>query len=424
MTNQREDDFEKRMGMVTTRLIFYYHRINTYSFNALAGAIDTVVCSSELAGLQIELALTADDVLREASVGLESCSRVIVALSIMSCQFEDAARLTQRLREKQNACHCASGRLIILAGGPHVTAHPEDVLRAGVDIVFRGEAERSFPRVLRDLLKNEAGEECPAIQSADVPTDLNDFCSFSPSRGMFGPIEITRGCAFACRFCQTSQIFGVRLRHRNIDKVIEHTKMLHAINRKVVRLLSPNAFSYGSEDGRKLNLLAIRELLSGLREAVPDGRILFAHFPSEARPEHVTPDTLALLKEFADNDEIVIGAQSGSARMLEHCGRSHTVEDILTAVRLARRHGYKIIVDFMFGLPGETDVDRHESLAVMKEVVALGARIHPHIFAPLPQTAFSREPPGEIAPFFLNAFEAFRRRRAIYENAPRSAEQC
>ena len=409
---------------MATRLIFYYHRINTYSFNALAGAMDAAAGSPELAGLPIDLALTADDVLRKTSVGLESHSRVIVALSMMSCQFEDTARLIQHLRANQNACHCDAGRLIILAGGPHVTAHPEEVLRAGADIVFRGEAEQSFPRVLKNLLKNEKGEECAAVQSADDLTDLNDFFSFSPSRGMFGPIEITRGCAFACRFCQTSQIFGVRLRHRNIDKIIQHVKMLQSINRRIVRLLSPNAFSYGSVDGRKLNLKAIRELLAGLREAVPDGRVLFAHFPSEARPEHVTPDTLALLKEFADNDEIVIGAQSGSARMLEYCGRSHTVEDILTAVRLARRHGYKIIVDFMFGLPGETDGDRRESLAVMEEVVTLGARIHPHIFAPLPQTAFSKEPPGTIAPFFLDALETFRCRRAIYENTPRSAEPC
>jgi hypothetical protein len=51
-----------------------------------------------------------------------------------------------------------------------------------------------------------------------------------------------------------------------------------------------------------------------------------------ASPEHINPDTLDMLKEFADNDEIVIDAQSGSRRMPEHCHTSHTVERVLAAV--------------------------------------------------------------------------------------------
>ena len=384
-------------------LIFYYHRLNSYSFNALAGAIDT---DPDIADIPIGIALTAGDLREQISEALRSHSRAIVAFSVMTCQFEEISRLIQKLRSEHNE------RLIVLAGGPHVTARPDEVLRAGVDIAFRGEAETSFPRVLKALFQ---GMDCAAIQSADAPADLDRTLSFSQKRGMFGPIEITRGCAFACRFCQTSQIFGVSLRHRSVEKITRQAESLRSINRKVVRLLSPNAFSYGSPDGRKLNMDAIRAMLAALRKSLPpDGRIIFAHFPSEARPEHITSDTLSLLDEFADNDEIVIGAQSGSRRMLDVCGRTHTVRDVISAVACARKHGYKIIVDFMFGLPGENDADRSESLSVMKEVVGMGARIHPHIFAPLPQTAFSNEPSGLISPFFLDAMDEFRSRGAIY----------
>ena len=390
-------------------LIFYYHRINSYSFNALAGAIDT---DAELADIPIGIALTSDDLREQIFKALLNHSSAIVAFSIMTCQFEETSQLIRQLRGEHD------GRLIILVGGPHVTARPEEVLRAGADIVFRGESETSLPRVLKALLQ---GIDCNSIQSADAPTDLDMTYSISPKRGMFGPIEITRGCAFACRFCQTSHIFGVSLRHRGIEKIVSQAETLRSINRKVVRLLSPNAFSYGSPDGRKLNLDAVRNLLSALRESLStNGRIIFAHFPSEARPEHITPDTLSLLDEFADNDEIVIGAQSGSSRMLDACSRAHTVEDVISAVACARKHGYKIIVDFMFGLPGETDADMRESLSVMKEIVGMGARIHPHIFTPLPQTAFANEPQGRFSPFFLKTFNELRERMAIYENSPRA----
>ncbi len=390
---------------MTLPLIFYYHRLNTFSFNALAGAIDA---NPFLSDLPIDIALTPEDVRTLASVNLNRHGQAVLGLSVMTCQVPEARRLIGQLRSEFGS------RIKIVTGGPHVTARPEEMLHAGADIAVRGEGEVSFPGILQGFA---GGQELVRIQSAADPADLDAYASFSPKRGMFGPIEITRGCAFACRYCQTSHIFGVHLRHRSIGNIVRQAETLRSINRKVVRLLSPNAFSYGSEDGRQINLNAIRELLAALRETVSDkGKIIFAHFPSEARPEHITPETLDLLKEFADNDEIVIGAQSGSERMLEACHRSHTVESVLNAVSLVRKYGYKVIVDFIFGLPGESESDMRETIALIDKVVQLGARIHPHVFAPLPQTAFAGEEPGHISPMIKEALKRFRTRHGVYEN--------
>jgi B12-binding domain/radical SAM domain protein len=394
--------------MTNKPVIFYYHRLNSYSFNALAGAIDA---DPVLSDLHIDIALTEEQLRTFASAHLNRYGHVITALSILTCQFPGMQRLIRQLRSD-----CGS-HITIIAGGPHVTACAEEVIAAGADIAVRGEAEAIFPGILRRIGE---GEKLNPIQSPTDPVTIDAFCSFSPKRGMFGPIEITRGCAFACNYCQTSHIFGVELRHRSIGNIVRQAETLRSINRKVVRLLSPNAFSYGSLDGRQLNHDAMRELLTALHKTIPgDGRIIFAHFPSEARPEHITPDSLDLLKEFADNDEIVIGAQTGSQRMLDLCHRSHTVESVLVAVALARKRGYKVIVDFIFGLPGENEKDRQESLAVMEQIVRMGARIHPHVFAPLPQTAFSGAPPGSISPDFARALKNFRTQRGIYENRGR-----
>jgi radical SAM superfamily enzyme YgiQ (UPF0313 family) len=72
-------------------------------------------------------------------------------------------------------------------------------------------------------------------------------------------------------------------------------------------------------------------------------------------------------------------------------------------------------VDFIFGLPGETQSDLKETLKAMEEVVRLGARIHPHIFAPLPQTPFAGSQPGIISPQVAKALEELKSRRGIYE---------
>jgi B12-binding domain/radical SAM domain protein len=384
-------------------LIFYYHRLNCYSFNALAGALDA---DPLLADASIDHPTNADDLRTATSAALKQHDRAIVAFSVMTCQFDEIRRLIGKLRSD------GGSRITIIAGGPHVTAYADEVIAAGADIAFCGEAELSFPKTLRSLAE---GQEFSTIQRSPAQVDIDSFVSISPKRGMFGPIEITRGCAFACNYCQTSHIFGTNLRHRSIDNIVRQAVSLRSGNRKVVRLLSPNAFSYGSLDGRHLNMNAMRELLAALRAAVTArARVIFAHFPSEARPEHITPDTLDMLKEFADNDEIVIGAQSGSRRMLEACHRSHTVESVLTAVSLARKYGYKVIVDFIHGLPGESEEDMRESLAVMEEVVRMGARIHSHIFAPLPQTPFAKERPGSIAPAVRKILDRLEGRRGIY----------
>jgi B12-binding domain/radical SAM domain protein len=389
-------------------VIFFYHRLNSYSFNALAGAIDA---DPALSDLPVDIALTEEQLRTLAAVRLNRHGHVTAAISILTCQVAGMRRLIRQLR-----ADCGSN-ITIIAGGPHVTACAEEVLGAGADIAVRGEAEGIFPNILESIGN---GQEIHGIQSPENSVDLDAYASFSPKRGMFGPIEITRGCAFACSYCQTSHIFGVKLRHRSIGNIVRQAEMLQSINRKVVRLLSPNAFSYGSPDGRQLHYGAMHELLAALRKTLTSkGRIIFAHFPSEARPEHITPDTLDLLKEFANNDEIVIGAQSGSPRMLDRCHRSHTVDDVLSAVSLARKRGYKVIVDFIFGLPGENEKDRQESLAVMERVVRMGARVHPHLFAPLPQTAFAKEQPGSISPDFELALENFKSQRGIYQNQPK-----
>ena len=138
-------------------------------------------------------------------------------------------------------------------------------------------------------------------------------------------------------------------------------------------------------------------LLAALRQVLgAHGRLFFGTFPSEVRPEHVADATLELVKRYANNDSLVIGAQSGSQRMLEHCGRGHRVDDIFSAVSRSLAAGFKPLVDFIFGLPGETREDLQATIEVIQELAAMGALIHAHTFLPLPQTRFADAPAGRI----------------------------
>jgi B12-binding domain/radical SAM domain protein len=165
---------------------------------------------------------------------------------------------------------------------------------------------------------------------------------------------------------------------------------------KDIRFITPNALSYGSEDGIKLNLKAVEELLSSVKKIKGVRRVFFGSFPSEVRPEHVTEESVELIKRYADNDNLVIGAQSGSDRILKLCGRKHTVEDVYRAVKIAVKNGFKAKVDFIFGFPDETEDDIKQTINFMEELTKLGASIHAHFFMPLPKTPFAAKKPKPV----------------------------
>ncbi len=98
------------------------------------------------------------------------------------------------------------------------------------------------------------------------------------------------------------------------------------------------------------------------------------------------------------NDNLIIGAQSGSQRILDACRRGHSVADVVYAVRLTRQHGLTPVVDFIFGLPGECEEDERATLELIHELADLGASIRGHTFTPLPQTPFAGAPAGRVSP--------------------------
>ena len=268
--------------------------------------------------------------------------------------------------------------------------------RLGFDVAVVGEGEATLLDLLRTLAGGGDLSTVAGIAFRDAagnvqrtvrrePIDLDAFPPFPlRRRRMVGPIEITRGCPFACGFCQTSHLLGMRPRHRSVETIVRYAAAIRERPHCDVRVITPNAFSYGSPDGRTLNLPALESLLAALRRTLrSDGRLFFGTFPSEVRPEHVTDETLALLKRFANNDYLIIGAQSGSERMLAHCHRGHGVAEVLTATARILAAGLQPHVDFLFGLPGETDDDLDETIARHPRTGRDGrADPRPHVHAP------------------------------------------
>ncbi len=264
---------------------------------------------------------------------------------------------------------------LTIVGGPHATACPREV--AGyADYVIVGEGEYTLPRLLKDL--REGGEgRIPGVMTGDFyrPADtgvrLDAYPAFSEYKGY---IEISRGCPFSCGYCQTPQIFGHCMRHRSIDEVAKY-----ADRHRQSRFVSPNAFAYGS-DGIHPRFDRIGRLFRQCRH-----EIFFGTFPSEVRPEFVCEESLSLVNRYCANTKLHFGAQSGSDDVLRQLCRGHTTADVIHAVELCRDFALTPVVDFIVGLPFETDDDQRATLDLIRWVARSG-NVHVHRFIPLPGT--------------------------------------
>ncbi len=367
--------------MRNLRLVFFESKLNRYSVNTLLGAIETY---EELECLPIYFVQSAEEAVSLIN-SFPKTALTVLNFSFFTPQLWDVEKAVKKIKKE------VKRELILTAGDPHPSGDPIGTFNMGFDRIFVGEGEVFFPSFLVSLMENKEYQV-----SSNVCVNLNAFPPFSVRFRRFNPIEITRGCPFGCAFCQTPRIFGRRVRHRSVDVIVSHVETMVKHGLKDIRFVTPNALFYGSENGVKLNLKAVEALLSSVKKVKGVRKVFFGSFPSEVRPEHVTEESIELIKQYADNDNLVIGAQSGSDRILKLCNRSHTVEDVYKAVEITVKRGFKAKVDFIFGFPDETKEDVKQTIGFMEELTKLGAVIHAHFLMPLPQTPFVREKPKPL----------------------------
>ena len=414
------------MPVADVCVVVRYRKAVTYGVHALMAALEAAGADCD-----VRLGATARECADHIAAAAASAGAVLVLWSFYS---PDADAMVAELAAVRAATPgAAAPRVLHIAGGVHATAEPQHVLDSGWDLCAIGEGESTILALVTALREDRRLTGVPglavrdhdgvALRTAQAPQlPLDAFPSFPSGRRHVGPVELTRGCRYTCRFCQTPFMFGGRFRHRSVASVREHVRRIVSYGLRDVRFITPTSLSYGSP-GPDPDLAAIEELLAGVRQELPsDGRIFFGSFPSEVRPEHVTPEAMRLLRRYVANDNIIIGAQSGSDRVLAAAGRGHGTAPVRDAVRIAAEHGFRPNVDFIFGMPGEGLDDQRASLALAAELADLGARIHAHAFMPLPGTPWRDASPAFIPLATMRELDQLALRGSSYGHWRKQAE--
>ncbi len=146
----------------------------------------------------------------------------LVCLTAMTATAPRAYDIARRFR--------ARGVRTVM-GGIHASFCPQEVA-AHCDVAVVGEAEAIFPRLLADL---EAGRPQRVYGSLNGRPELRWMAAprhdLLRRRSYFicGVSETRRGCPYDCDFCTVKNMFGRRVRDREIDEAIDAIEAMVAV---------------------------------------------------------------------------------------------------------------------------------------------------------------------------------------------------
>jgi len=179
------------------------------------------------------------------------------------------------------------------------------------------------------------------------------------------------GCPNDCVFCNQRRISGQQLPAgpETVKNAIESAAAFLPKGEK--RQL---AFYGGSFTA--IPAAQQRALLDMARHYMQRGEIQSIRLST--RPDAIDDEILDRLESYGV-ETVELGAQSLDEGVLLLSGRGHTAEDVIKASRLIKARGFKLILQMMTGLPGDT---KEKDIDTAKKIIALrpdGVRIYPTV---------------------------------------------
>lgn len=295
---------------------------------------------------------------------------------------------------KQNNC-------TVIVSSSDATDHWQTYLEKGADYIVIGEPEQtileltnflnnnSATKLLSEIsgiaykqneafIKNAARAVLNDLDTLPFPAwqlaDINGYRKKWWKKNKYFSLNITttRGCPFKCNWC-AKPIYGNRYNSRSPENVVDEIEFL-------IQNYQPTHFWF-CDDIFGLKPGWIKKFSELIQE-----RNLEFRFKIQCRADLLlNENNIAFLAE-AGCDEIWIGAESGSQKILDAMDKGITVEQIYHATELMKKNKIKPCYFLQFGYPGELQEDINATLKMLLDLMPYDIGIS--VSYPLPGTKF------------------------------------
>jgi radical SAM superfamily enzyme YgiQ (UPF0313 family) len=260
-----------------------------------------------------------------------------VFISAMSVQMESVNKILTECK-KYNAK--------IVAGGPLFSAEYEKYQQ--IDHLVLNEAEITLPQFLDDLKtgnpkKIYTTSEYPSITNTPVP----DYQLLSFGKYASMSIQYTRGCPFACDFCEIRPLFGNKVRIKKTSQVIAELDRLYALNwRGQVFFVVDNFI--GNKNVLKNDLLPV------LSKWMKEHKYPFK-FNTEASINLADDNELMSLMTQSGFNSVFIGVETPEQNALEECNKvQNKNRNLLQNIKKMQQAGLQVTAGFIVGFDSDT----------------------------------------------------------------------
>ena len=293
---------------------------------------------------------------------------------------------------KENGC-------TVIVSSSDSTDRYENYLHEGADFILLGEAEMTLLELVTALdngeqelnklegLAYKQGNAIIKTQHRNVMKDLDnlplpawDLVDIEPYRqswmkhaGYFSiNMTTTRGCPFKCNWC-AKPIYGNRYNSRSPQHVVNEIKMLK------------EKFDFDHiwfcDDIFGLKPGWVNEFAN-----LVEKENLRFRFKIQARVDLMMQENYIMDLYRAGCDNVWMGAESGSQRILDAMDKGTTVKQIYEATRKLRKHHIHPSFFIQFGYIGETKEDIKLTIKMINELLPYEIGIS--VSYPLPGTLF------------------------------------
>src|SRR5688572_192261 len=303
-------------------------------------------------------------------------------------------------KAKQKGC-------TVVVSSSDSTDHFEKYLSAGADFILLGEAEQSLLDLVNHIkeaqknfisipgiafMQNEAVVKTvkrSLMNDLDtLPFPAWDLVDIEPYRQMWmkhaGYFSInlatTRGCPFKCNWC-AKPIYGNRYNSRSPENVVQELKMLKQ------KFVFDHVWFCDDIFGLKPGWV------HHFADVVEKENLKF-NFKIQSRADLLVQEKYVEALARAGCENIWMGAESGSQKILDAMDKGITIEQIRQATGLLKKHRISPAFFIQFGYLGEDAGDIEKTIDMIHELMP--SEIGISVSYPLPGTKFYEKVKNEL----------------------------
>ncbi len=278
------------------------------------------------------------------------------------------------------------------------TDHYEKYLHAGADYIIKGEGELALLELIKSIKEHKDVSKLGSIvhrkngeihsntprkvlrdlDQLPLPAwDLVDIPSYQKIWEEGGKeftlnLATTRGCPYKCNWC-AKPIYGNRYNSHSPEYIVKHIAYLQQQYGVKKFWMCDDIFGLKPNWVQEFNRL------------LKENNIQLGYYIQSRADLLLKEDTIEALAE-SGLEEVWIGAESGSQKILDAMDKGTKVSQIYDATRLLKEKGVKIAFFIQFGYLGETKEDINKTIQMIKKLVPDNLGIS--ISYPLPGTSF------------------------------------